>query len=260
MASRAARAAARAARGARVSRCSSGAGRATRSTTRTSRCWPRSAAGGRRWRCVLPPLLALLALTCALAALARPEVRMSVASEQASIALTIDVSGSMSADDVKPTRLGAAQEAVRRFLDRAARQVPRRPRHLLVRAVRRRAADARPQARARGPAARRHELRPGHRDRRRAGPLGRDPRARDGRGRGRSRRRHGAAPAAGPGPAAVGDPAALGRRADARRAGSAAGCCAREVVRHPGLHRRARHAGRRAQPRRVLAGPCRPTP
>ena len=41
---------------------------------------------------------------------------MSVASEQASIALTVDVSGSMSADDVKPTRLGAAQEAIRRFL------------------------------------------------------------------------------------------------------------------------------------------------
>jgi Ca-activated chloride channel homolog len=72
--------------------------------------------GVRRWRYVLPPALALLALTCALAALARPEVRTSVASEQASIALTVDVSGSMSADDVKPTRLGAAQEAVRRFL------------------------------------------------------------------------------------------------------------------------------------------------
>jgi Ca-activated chloride channel family protein len=74
------------------------------------------AAGGRRWRYLLPPVLALLALTCALAALARPEARVSVASEQASIALTVDVSGSMSADDVKPTRLGAAQEAVRRFL------------------------------------------------------------------------------------------------------------------------------------------------
>lgn len=74
------------------------------------------AAGGRRWRYLLPPLLALLALTCALAALARPEARVSVASEQASIALTVDVSGSMSADDVKPTRLGAAQEAIRRFL------------------------------------------------------------------------------------------------------------------------------------------------
>ena len=76
------------------------------------------AAEGRAWRrrAVLPPLLALLALTCALAALARPEARVSVASEQASIALTVDMSGSMSAEDVKPTRLGAATEAIRRFL------------------------------------------------------------------------------------------------------------------------------------------------
>ncbi|HET6174345.1 MAG TPA: VWA domain-containing protein [Gaiellales bacterium] len=74
------------------------------------------AAGARQWRWVLPPVLALLALTCALGALARPEIRQSVASEQASIALTVDISGSMSAEDVKPTRLGAAQEAIRRFL------------------------------------------------------------------------------------------------------------------------------------------------
>jgi Ca-activated chloride channel family protein len=78
-----------------------------------------SVAGGtRRWRALIPPVLALLALTFAVAALARPEVRVSVASEQASIALVLDVSGSMSAEDVKPTRLAAAQEAVRRFLDR----------------------------------------------------------------------------------------------------------------------------------------------
>lgn len=74
------------------------------------------AAGAPRWRRFVPPALAALALTCALAALARPEVRVSVASEQASIALTVDVSGSMWAEDVKPTRLGAAQEAIRRFL------------------------------------------------------------------------------------------------------------------------------------------------
>jgi Ca-activated chloride channel family protein len=74
------------------------------------------APAARHWRFLLPPVLALLALTCALAALARPEARVSVASEQASIALTVDVSGSMSAEDVKPTRLGAAQEAIRRFL------------------------------------------------------------------------------------------------------------------------------------------------
>jgi Ca-activated chloride channel family protein len=72
----------------------------------------------RPWRALVPPVLALLALICAVAALARPEVRVSVPSEQASIALVVDVSGSMSAEDVKPTRLGAAQEAVRRFLDR----------------------------------------------------------------------------------------------------------------------------------------------
>ena len=74
------------------------------------------AAGASRWRRYVPPALAVLALTCALAALARPEVQVSVASEQASIVLTVDVSGSMEAEDVKPTRLAAAQEAIRRFL------------------------------------------------------------------------------------------------------------------------------------------------
>ena len=76
------------------------------------------AATAPRWRRFVPPVLAAIALTCALGALARPEIKMSVASEQASIALTVDVSGSMAAEDVKPTRLGAAQEAVGRFLDR----------------------------------------------------------------------------------------------------------------------------------------------
>jgi Ca-activated chloride channel family protein len=74
------------------------------------------AAANRRWRPYVPPAVALLALTCALAALARPEIQRSVSSEQASIALTVDTSGSMAADDVKPTRLGAAEEAIRRFL------------------------------------------------------------------------------------------------------------------------------------------------
>jgi Ca-activated chloride channel family protein len=76
------------------------------------------AATTRRWRAIVPPVLVLLALLFAVAALARPQARVSVASEQASIALAVDMSGSMSADDVKPTRLAAAQEAVRRFLAR----------------------------------------------------------------------------------------------------------------------------------------------
>jgi Ca-activated chloride channel family protein len=74
------------------------------------------AAGKPHWRAWIPPALALLALTCALAALARPQFETTVADEQASIALTVDMSGSMSAEDIKPTRLGAAQEAIRRFL------------------------------------------------------------------------------------------------------------------------------------------------
>ncbi len=71
-----------------------------------------------RWRRLVPAALVLLALTAALAALARPQVSVSAAREEASVALAIDTSGSMFAEDVKPTRLGAAQEAVRRFLEK----------------------------------------------------------------------------------------------------------------------------------------------
>jgi Ca-activated chloride channel homolog len=84
--------------------------------------------GGSRWRAYLPAALILLALTSATAAIARPEARVSVASEQASIALAVDMSGSMAAQDVKPSRLGAADEAVRRFL----KQLPKRYRVGLV--------------------------------------------------------------------------------------------------------------------------------
>jgi Ca-activated chloride channel family protein len=77
-------------------------------------------AGKSRWRSYLPPALAALALIFAIAALARPEIQRSVANEEASIALTVDVSGSMQADDIKPTRLVAAQEAIKSFL----KQVP----------------------------------------------------------------------------------------------------------------------------------------
>jgi Ca-activated chloride channel homolog len=83
---------------------------------------------GSRWRSYLPVALILLALTSALAAVARPEARVSVASEQASIALAVDESGSMAAQDVKPNRLAAADEAVRRFLV----QLPKRYRVGLI--------------------------------------------------------------------------------------------------------------------------------
>jgi Ca-activated chloride channel family protein len=71
---------------------------------------------GSRWRSIVPVALVLLALTSALAAFARPEARVTASSEQASIALAVDMSGSMAAEDVKPNRLAAADEAIKRFL------------------------------------------------------------------------------------------------------------------------------------------------
>ena len=81
------------------------------------------------WRRFAPPALFLLAIAVALVALARPQVARSVQREQATIVLVIDTSGSMVANDVQPTRLGAAREAVRRFL----RKLPDRFRVGIVR-------------------------------------------------------------------------------------------------------------------------------
>lgn len=74
-------------------------------------------AGGRAWSRYVPPVLFALALCALFVGLARPQVDRMVASERASVILVVDTSRSMQAKDVKPTRLGAAQEAVRAFLD-----------------------------------------------------------------------------------------------------------------------------------------------
>jgi Ca-activated chloride channel homolog len=66
----------------------------------------------------IPPALFGLALLVAIVAVARPEVSHSVARRQATVVLVIDTSGSMVANDVRPSRLAAAQEAVSRFLKR----------------------------------------------------------------------------------------------------------------------------------------------
>jgi len=68
-----------------------------------------------RW---LPLLLFLLALVSASTALARPRAHVAVPSDRATIVLLIDVSGSMRAADVKPSRLGAAQSAMGLFADK----------------------------------------------------------------------------------------------------------------------------------------------
>jgi Ca-activated chloride channel family protein len=78
---------------------------------------------GRQVRRYVPPLLALLAVAGLCVALARPHRSTMVPSENATVVLVVDVSGSMQAKDVKPTRLGAAQAAVRKFLKRVPPQV-----------------------------------------------------------------------------------------------------------------------------------------
>ena len=68
-----------------------------------------------RW---VPAALLLLALTALLLGAAKPTARVPVPREEATVMLVVDVSGSMEADDVKPTRLDAARDAAGRFLDK----------------------------------------------------------------------------------------------------------------------------------------------
>src|SRR5262245_34250109 len=81
------------------------------------------AGGGGAWRRFVPPVLFLLALAIVAAAVARPKVDRLVAEERATVILVIDESRSMQARDVKPTRLAAAQQAVRTFLDHAPKNL-----------------------------------------------------------------------------------------------------------------------------------------
>jgi len=70
----------------------------------------------------LPVAVVLVALAALIVGVARPRATISVRREEATVVLAIDVSRSMGAADVKPTRLGAAQSAASAFVD----QVPRK--------------------------------------------------------------------------------------------------------------------------------------
>jgi Ca-activated chloride channel family protein len=75
------------------------------------------------WRRYVAPAVLLLALAAICVGLARPHVKTLVPSGSATVILVIDDSGSMQATDVKPTRLGAAQDAVLAFLKKAPKNV-----------------------------------------------------------------------------------------------------------------------------------------
>ena len=65
----------------------------------------------------LPPLVLLVALVFMIVGVARPHATVSVPREEATIVLAMDVSRSMKATDVEPTRLDAARVAAKTFLD-----------------------------------------------------------------------------------------------------------------------------------------------
>jgi Ca-activated chloride channel homolog len=83
----------------------------------------REVAGRRSWRRHVPAALFALALAALLVGVARPHVRGLVLQDRATVVLVLDISRSMEATDVKPSRLVAAKRAARRFLERAPDRV-----------------------------------------------------------------------------------------------------------------------------------------
>jgi Ca-activated chloride channel homolog len=71
---------------------------------------------GNRFRRHVPPLLFLAALILLVVGIARPAAVITLPSAHETVILAMDVSGSMRATDVKPSRIVAAQEAARAFV------------------------------------------------------------------------------------------------------------------------------------------------
>jgi Ca-activated chloride channel family protein len=72
--------------------------------------------GRGRWR-HLPPALFLAAIALLLVALGRPAAQLTLPTQHRVVVLAIDVSGSMRATDLPPTRLAASQRAARAFVE-----------------------------------------------------------------------------------------------------------------------------------------------
>ncbi|HNQ96185.1 MAG TPA: VWA domain-containing protein [Anaerolineales bacterium] len=75
------------------------------------------ASGGASARRQLPAILFLIGITILILSLARPQAAISLPKIEGTVILTFDVSGSMSADDLKPNRMEAAKAAALDFVD-----------------------------------------------------------------------------------------------------------------------------------------------
>lgn len=80
-------------------------------------------AAKRAWRHYLAPVLVLLALASLAVAAARPQRQTREPVDQATVMLVLDASNSMNARDIYPSRLLAARDAIRLFLDRVPDRV-----------------------------------------------------------------------------------------------------------------------------------------
>jgi len=74
------------------------------------------AAASPRWRRHVPPALVFVALALLAVALARPVARVTLPWAKSTVLLAMDISRSMRVEDVKPTRMVAAQEAAKAFI------------------------------------------------------------------------------------------------------------------------------------------------
>jgi Ca-activated chloride channel family protein len=75
------------------------------------------------WRRHIPAAFFLLGLSILLVGLARPQAVVSLPRQEGTVILAFDVSGSMAADDMKPTRMDAAKAAAQEFVQRQPRSV-----------------------------------------------------------------------------------------------------------------------------------------
>ena len=69
------------------------------------------------WRRWVPITLYLLAIAAMVVGLARPRADIAVPKEQATVVLVMDVSGSMNATDVEPSRIQAARRSAKTFVE-----------------------------------------------------------------------------------------------------------------------------------------------